>query len=207
MIFPNKLYERPGHYLDEYAAQVTMALASVSRSALEAATAKLQAAVRDQKIIFACGNGGSAAIANHLACDCLKGIRTDTTLKPKLHSLSTNVEILTAIANDLAYDQVYSYQLESLASRGDVLVAISSSGCSQNIINAIRHGRSIGMITIALTGFEGGGCRDEADISLHTHAKNYGVIEDVHQSIMHVLAQFLRHSNMSDQSLLGVRRF
>lgn len=159
------------------------------------------------RMIFSCGNGGSAAIANHLVCDCMKGVRTSSTLHPRVHSLSTTVETITAIGNDFGYEQIFEFQLESLGQPGDVLVAISSSGDSPNIINALTRARELGIASIAMTGFTGGRARSIADISLHVDAHNYGVVEDVHQSLMHILAQYLRHSHLEDESQLGHIKF
>jgi phosphoheptose isomerase len=147
--------------------------------------------------VFSCGNGGSAAIANHLQCDHVKGIATATDLRPRVVSLSASVELLTAIANDISYDDVFAYQLQAQASAGDVLIAISSSGRSPNIVRALTWARDHGLATIALTGFTGGAARATADIAVHVDGANYGVIEDLHQAVMHALAQYLRQSRMT----------
>jgi len=207
MIFPQKHYDRPGLYLDDYAREITSAMASVSRDRFHETARRLHDAVHAGRTIFTCGNGGSAAIANHLVCDCVKGVRADTRIRPKVHSLSSNIEIITAIANDIAYEEVFAFQLASFAQAGDVLIAITSSGRSPNIVNAIRHARAAGLVTIAMTGFDGGDALKQTEVSLHVTAENYGVIEDVQQSLMHALAQYLRLSNMHDRSLLGARKF
>ena len=151
--------------------------------------------------------GGSAAIANHLVCDHLKGIRTDTDLAPKVHSLSSTVELITAIANDIGTEEIFSFQLSSLAQEGDVLIAISSSGASPNIVRVIEEARARKVVTIAMTGFAGAPAAGLADVSLHVDAHNYGVIEDVHQSLMHILAQYIRHSHLHDPAALGTLKF
>ena len=109
--------------------------------------------------MFSCGNGGSAAIANHAQCDHVKGVRTTTDLAPRVLSLSTNVELLTAIANDIGYENVFVYQLQSQSGPGDVLMAVSSSGRSPNIVRALTWARDNGLRTIAVTGFDGGAAR------------------------------------------------
>ena len=106
-------------------------------------------------------------MANHLQCDHVKGIRTHTDLTPRVSSLSSNVELLTAIANDLGYEMAFSFQLESQSQPGDVLVAISSSGRSPNIVRALLWAHNHGMQTIVLTGFDGGMAREIADVALH----------------------------------------
>lgn len=102
---------------------------------------------------------------------------------------------------------MFSFQLESLGSEGDVLVAISSSGSSPNIINAVKTAKSLGMRTLAMTGFSGGETAQLADVSLHVDAQNYGVIEDTHQSLMHILAQYMRQFHISDVNELGKVKF
>ena len=146
--------------------------------------------------VFSCGNGGSASIANHMQCDHVKGIRTATDLTPRVTSLSTNVELLTAVANDIGYEEVFTYQLQSLAKPGDVLVAISSSGRSPNIVRALNWARDNDIRTIALTGFSGGDAKTVAEVAIHTSTENYGIIEDLHQAVMHALAQYIRQSRM-----------
>ena len=117
--------------------------------------------------VFSCGNGGSASIANHFQCDHVKGVRIGTGLLTRVHSLSTNVEILSAIANDNGYENVFDFQLQSHARPGDVLVAVSSSGRSPNIVRALEWCRENDVETVALTGFTGGPARELATVSIH----------------------------------------
>lgn len=206
MSFPDQTFPHIGGFLDAYAEQVSRALATVSRDRLTAAAKLLTEALAVDAQLYACGNGGSAAISNHLVCDHTKGVCTDTGLKPRVHSLSATVEMMTAIANDIDYAEVFSYQLGLFGRQGDVLITISSSGNSENVTRAILKAREIGMKSIALTGFDGGRTRDLADVALHVDADNYGVVEDCHQSLMHVLAQYIRMSHMPGD-LVARRRF
>ena len=116
-------------------------------------------------------------------------------------SLSTNVELLTAIANDSGYENVFSYQLQSMSEPDDVLIAVSSSGRSPNIVQALEWARDHSLRTIAITGFDGGAARTTAEVAIHVDSTNYGVVEDLHQAIMHALAQFIRQSRMSTDSI------
>lgn len=199
--FPDIVYADVAGYFGAYAAASASALSSIDPAALCRAAAILVAAYRRGAFVFACGNGGSAAIANHLQCDHLKGIRTATDLAPRVVSLSSNVELLTAIANDVAYDDVFAYQLESQAGPGDVLIAISSSGRSANIVRALSWAREHDVRTIALTGFDGGDARALAEVAIHVDGTNYGIVEDLHQTIMHALAQYIRQSRMTAASI------
>ena len=195
-----------GAFADDYFENLVGAAKSLDHSELAKAAEVLKSTYKTGGYVFACGNGGSASISNHLHCDHLKSVQTDTTLKPKVVSLSAAIETVTAIANDISYEEVFVYQLKTLASPGDVLITISSSGDSENIVKACQWAKDNGVNIIAMTGFDGGRSRGIADVSLHVDADNYGVIEDLHQSLMHVLAQFIRQEEMDD-SLIADRKF
>src|ERR1700676_2158073 len=206
MSFPERSYTTGGQYLAAYRAAVLEALQSIDTAPASRAADLLEGAISGGNFIYTCGNAGSAAIANHLLCDFLKGVQTDTDLQPRVVSLSSHLELITAIANDIAYDEVFVYQLRTLARPGDLLLTISSSGNSENIVRAIEWARGNGVGSIAFTGFEGGRSAALADINLHVRAANYGVVEDVHQSLMHSLAQYLRQRAMQAE-LIPHRRF
>ena len=201
MCFPDKPYGSIKTFLRDYAGRYTAAQESVSETALARAAEILSAAYVGGQSVYACGNGGSAAISNHLHCDHAKGVRTDTPLMPRVTSLSANLELITAIANDISYDDVFVYQLQALGRPGDVLISISSSGDSENIVRAVSWAKAHGIQTIAMTGFSGGRSGALADVHLHVTADNYGVIEDVHQSLMHVLAQYIRQAHMTESDI------
>jgi len=195
--FPARAYQSATSYFEDYSRELAKAASSVESPSLDRAASILLEAYTRGARVFSCGNGGSAAIANHMQCDQVKGLRTGTDLVPRFVSLSSNVEILTAIANDLAYEDVFIYQLQSQSEPGDVLVAVSSSGRSPNILRALTWARDNGLATIALTGFSGGGARTIADVAIHVDSINYGIIEDLHQALTHALAQYLRQSRMT----------
>ena len=195
--FPTRQYADGGSFGSAYATELARAIASVDTARLAGAADMLKGAYSRDASVFACGNGGSASIANHLQCDHVKGVRNGTDLTTRVFSLSTNVELLSAVANDHGYDLVFEYQLQSLARPGDVLIAISSSGRSPNIVRALEWARRHGMETIALTGFSGGAARELASVPVHVDSNNYGIIEDAHQACMHLLAQYVRQSRMT----------
>ncbi len=170
-----------GGYLDQYAMTIRQALRDVSWSALEHAFEAILNAER----IFVCGNGGSASIANHLACDFGKGAEIQ-----RVFSLCTNTAIITALANDFSYEKIFSHQLRMAdVNSKDLVILISSSGSSPNIVAALATASANKAKTIGLCGF-GGGELLNADIPLHIPIHNYGVVEDCHQAIMHVLTQW-----------------
>jgi phosphoheptose isomerase len=199
--FPFAPHASAGSYFDAYADELARAAKTIDSAALDHAAVLLVEAYARGSRAFSCGNGGSASIANHMQCDHVKGVRTATDLTPRVQSLSTNVELVTAIANDLGYDNVFVYQLQSQSEPGDVLIAVSSSGRSPNIVHALTWARDNGLRTIAITGFDGGTSKRVAEVSIHVECTNYGIIEDLHQAIMHALAQYVRHSRMSPDEI------
>lgn len=199
--FPAIPYDRGGAYFGAYFDEFARAATSIDWLEVDRAASILIQAYSRRAGVFSCGNGGSAAIANHLQCDHVKGVRTETDLTPRVVSLSSNVELLTAIANDIGYEDVFTYQLESQSRLGDVLIAISSSGRSPNIVRALTWARENNLRTIALTGFGGGGAREVAEVGIHVECTNYGVIEDLHQAAMHAIAQYIRQSRMSTDAI------
>jgi phosphoheptose isomerase len=203
--FPPRRFADIGTYWQAYAVQLAAAAASVDHGQLAAAAALIEAAIRDGRWIYCCGNGGSAAISNHLLCDFAKGIQTDTDHRPRVISLAATLETITAIGNDIGFEDVFVYQLRTAARAGDVLITISSSGNSENIVRPSQWARQNGVKAIALTGFDGGRSAQLADVNLHVTGRNYGVVEDVHQSLMHTLAQFIRQAAMPADKIPGAR--
>lgn len=196
LYFPKKHYSSAGEYLDQYVAELTTAYKSIERHQLNRAVMIIKSALASDATIFCCGNGGSAAIANHMVCDHQKGVNADTHFRPKVVSLSSNVEMITAVSNDIGYSDVFAFPLRMHGRSGDILIAISSSGNSENIVRAIEAATEKGMETISMTGFDGGRSRNMSNAAIHVDAHNYGVVEDAHQSCMHILAQFIRHQVM-----------
>lgn len=206
MTFPDSRFSDVSDYATAYFSEVAKAAASIDKDKLNQAVQLLTRTYSDGGMLFSCGNGGSAAIANHLVCDHSKLVRTDTDLLSRVVSLSSTIEIITAIGNDISYDEIFSYQLKTLAKPGDVLITISSSGDSENIVRAALWAKENKIPVISMTGFSGGRSATIADINLHVAANNYGVIEDTHQSLMHILAQYVRQAHM-DEHLIADRKF
>ena len=206
MTFPDEKFTDIGAFAEAYFDASHRAQASVDRVALAQAGALLAGAYAARKTIYVCGNGGSAAISNHLVCDHLKCIQTDTDLRPRVVSLAATIETITAIANDISYDEVFAYQLRTLADPGDVLISVSSSGDSENVVRACAWAKDNDLAVITMTGFAGGRTQELADVNLHVTGDNYGVVEDTHQALMHILAQFIRQDHMTAE-LIRDRKF
>jgi D-sedoheptulose 7-phosphate isomerase len=199
--FPSQAYGTPEAYFRAYGDNIAQAWRTIDETAIKRGANLLRECLARDGIIYACGNGGSAAIANHLLCDFQKGIQTGTTTKPRVVSLSSHLELITAIANDISYDDIFVYQLKTMARPGDLLMTISSSGDSENIVRAAQWAKQNNTPTISLVGFSGGRSAKTADVVIHVAAENYGVVEDVHQSVMHLFAQFLRQSQMTPEAI------
>jgi phosphoheptose isomerase len=179
------------NFLEEYLSKLTNSIKLTNLGALEKAATKILETTKKKRTIYVCGNGGSAAISNHYVCDYLKFLRQHTKLKPKVISLSSNLETITAISNDFNYDQVFKYQAESLFEKNDLLIIISSSGNSKNVKEVIKFAKKKGVKIIGFSGFDGGFLKKNSDISIHINANNYGISEDSHHILMHVILQYL----------------
>ena len=206
MTFPDTKFLDIALYSDAYFKHYAEAASSINQTKLAEAANILLSVYKNSNTLFVCGNGGSASISNHLACDHGKLLATDTDLQPRIQSLSTNIEVITAIANDISYDQVFVHQLKLAADLGDVVMTVSSSGDSENVVLAAKWAREFGLDVISMTGFLGGRTAEIASVNLHINGNNYGIIEDVHQSLMHLLGQYLRQSLM-DENLIPERKF
>lgn len=182
-------------YLGQYAEKLQQVLGSIDQNDLEQLRLIIATARKERRTIWVMGNGGSLAIAEHMCCDWTKGMQNPK-LKPVKVQALTNGPLLTAIANDLSYGQVFSEQLRMFCEPGDVVMVISSSGNSENVVRAVEYAKTLKIKTVAMTGFNGGRLKDLADVVLHVPADNYGLVEDAHQIIMHVIAQF---SYLSDR--------
>ncbi len=204
--FPGRKFYEASSFAEAYFAEITAAACSVDKDTVHQAADILANVYTARGTVYVCGNGGSAAISNHLVCDHCKLVQTDTNLAPRIVSLSTTVEMITAIANDVSFDEVFVYQLRTMARPGDALITISSSGDSENVVRAASWAKANGIPVISMTGFSGGRSAEIADVNLHVDANNYGIIEDVHQSLMHILAQYIRQAHMAD-GLIAQRKF
>jgi D-sedoheptulose 7-phosphate isomerase len=143
--------------------------------------------------LYIFGNGGSAALASHFACDIGKGTVAPGRKRLRTVSLTDNVPLLTALANDLAYKDVFSEQLAGLAERGDMVLAISGSGNSPNVVQGLEEAKKIGLHTLVLTGFAGGRVKELANLCLIVPSDNMQHIEDAHLCATHAIFRAIRH--------------
>ena len=178
-------------FLQSYLRNLSNSILFADLESMDKAAKLILSTIKKKKTIYVCGNGGSAAIANHYVCDFLKFFRQKTKYIPKIISLSNSIETITAIANDIDYNKIFSYQAESLCEKNDLIIIISSSGKSKNIIEILKTAKKKGIKTLGFSGFKGGYLKKNSDISVHIAAENYGISEDSHHILMHVLLQYL----------------
>ncbi len=150
--------------------------------------------IKKNKKIFICGNGGSASVANHFLCDFNKGIKlsSNNKLKPKIISLSDNIETILAVANDISFNKIFSFQLDNHYSKGDLVILLSCSGSSPNIIDTLNYCKKKKIYSISITGFAKKNIQKKANINIDLGIRNYGVSEDFFQIIMHIISQSIR---------------
>ncbi|MDO8771184.1 MAG: SIS domain-containing protein [Burkholderiaceae bacterium] len=145
----------------------------------------------EKRQVFFCGNGGSAGNAIHLANDFLYGIAKCPGGGLKAHALSANAAVLTCLANDIGYDKIYAEQLSVLANPGDVLVVLSGSGNSPNILAALDQAKAMKVNSYAILGYTGGKCKDLADVPIHFEVDDMQIAEDLQLVVGHMLMQWL----------------
>lgn len=167
-----------------------------------AAISRLLMACWDRgRTIFCAGNGGSAATASHFATDLSWGLREGIRTPPRVVSLAANTPLLTAVGNDVGYQEVFVEQMRGLFQTGDVLLAISASGNSENILRAVQFANDRGGHTIGLTGFDGGRLKALCTMCLHveTPRGEYELVEDVHHAVCHMVATFVKRCARTPQ--------
>jgi len=178
----------------EYFEMYQRVVANLPHSAIEQATGKLLRAYDDGKSVFVFGNGGSAALASHFACDLGKGtvIGDNGHKRFRVMALTDNVPLMTAWANDSCYERIFAEQLQNFVAPGDVAFAISGSGNSPNVLQALEVARDARAITVGLTGFEGGKMKGLCDVCVIVPCDNMQVIEDFHLSVTHAVFSVIR---------------
>ena len=170
-----------------YFSTVSATLAQVDQAELNAAMNALLTAYELGSAVYCFGNGGSAATASHMINDFNKGVSYDLDRKFNFYCLNDNVATLTALANDVGYPFVFSKQLEGKLQAGDLIVAISGSGNSANVIQAVEYAHSCGCMVIGITGYDGGRLGRLADYHMHVPSHDMQIVEDVHMIFNHMM--------------------
>ena len=174
-------------FAEDYRQRLQGALDRVRVSAVEEVIQVFRKARAEGRQIFVFGNGGSAATANHFACDMVKGASFGREQRFKIMSLAEQIPTLTAYSNDVGYESVFVEPLKNFARPGDVVMAISGSGNSENVIQAVDYANSIGCFTVGLSGMSGGRLRPSVDLSVHVEEGHMGRVEDAHFVVCHMI--------------------
>jgi D-sedoheptulose 7-phosphate isomerase len=186
-----KAKESTQHFVKGYLEYLKTVLDQLDLDAIAGFIDTIKTARENGQFIYFIGNGGSAATASHFANDLAIGTRS--TKKPfRIMSLTDNVPVLTAIGNDFGYDEIFTKQLESYLKPNDVVVAISASGNSANVVKALELAKRMSAKTVSITGFDGGKIKPMADLNLHVPSikGEYGPVEDVHMIFDHIVGNY-----------------
>lgn len=168
---------------------------------MEKISSILYHAYTEDKKIIVMGNGGSAATASHFVCDLAKGVAISGKKRFKAFALCDNMPMVTAYGNDCGYEHIFSEQLNNFVEKDDVVIAISGSGNSKNVLNAIAYANSQSAVTVGLTGFQGGKLKELVSECLIVPSNNMEQIEDIHLIILHTLKLFLRSLVEADEEI------
>lgn len=177
-------------FVQRYLRMTADVIASIPPDQIAGVLAILERAHRDGRRVYVAGNGGSASTASHMANDLLKGVAVGRERGFRACSLSDNVSVVTAIANDTGYERVFAAQIEEAAEAGDVLIVISASGNSPNILAAIVAAREKGCSTVGLLGMGGGAAARLVDQAVVVGADDYGSVENAHLTIEHLFVEY-----------------
>jgi D-sedoheptulose 7-phosphate isomerase len=178
-------------FISSYQEELTRAMRVHDWSDVAHLADALAAAWRDDRQVFLCGNGGSAANAMHLANDFIYGIDKSGGRGLRATALPANSAVVTCLANDLAYAEIFARQLATLARAGDVLIVLSGSGNSPNVVRALEQARDLGLTSFAIVGYSGGRCRELANDSIHFAVDDMQVAEDLQMIVGHMVMQWL----------------
>jgi D-sedoheptulose 7-phosphate isomerase len=173
-----------------YKSKLISALDTIDLDAVSRAIEILDEARAENRHIFTCGNGGSASTASHFVCDMVKGASFNREARFRIMALTDSLPTITAYSNDVSYECVFVEQLKNFAERGDVLIAISGSGNSPNVLRAVEYANSIGCHTIGLTGRDGGKLGKLSGLQIRVDDPHMGRIEDIHLIVTHMLCYY-----------------
>lgn len=177
--------------IDEYLDNVKKTLDSLDRKEIETFLNLLVKAKNEEKTIFIMGNGGSAATASHFCCDFNKGVSYCKEKRFKFICLNDNVPTMMAYSNDISYDDIFVEPLKNFFKEGDLVIGISGSGNSKNVLKAIEYANENGGVTIGITGYNGGKLKTIAKYSVNTNVNDMQISEDVHMILDHLCSSVL----------------
>lgn len=184
--------DRFSEFVTSYYAKFAQTLMDFDKGPLRDVLRVFDGVIARGGTLWVAGNGGSASIADHTVCDSTKGTHVAGHPPFRSVSLTSNVAMLTALGNDISYDDVFSEQLKYYLTDRDAVLLVSSSGNSPNVVKACAYAKDQGVPTVAFVGFKGGKLGEMADTTVHIAIENYGIVEDTHQSLIHMLTQYMK---------------
>jgi D-sedoheptulose 7-phosphate isomerase len=195
---------QPKEFFTDYASRLQGVLATADWSKVSLLASDIIRCWREKNQVFLCGNGGSAGNAIHLANDFLYGVAKKTGGGIRVQALSANPAVMTCLGNDVGYDHIFSEQLAVQAQAGDVLIALSGSGNSPNVVCTIEQAKIMGVKSYAILGFSGGKCKELADVAIHFPVDDMQLSEDLQLVVGHMLMQWLatHHQQNEERSKL-----
>ena len=180
--------------INDYIKQFTSTINNINQDEIKNCCQVLLKAYEEEKNIFVCGNGGSAATASHFMCDINKGVSGDLDKKFKIIALTDNVPLITAYSNDQNYDEIFLEQLKNFYVEGDLIIGISGSGNSKNVLKAIEYVNNNNGISIGWTGYDGGKLKKIVHHSVNANVLDMQISEDIHMILVHIIMKVLRKS-------------
>jgi len=179
-------------YIDEYLELERKTLEAFDRDGARAVLDAMLEAHQSEGTIYVCGNGGSATTASHMANDYNKGVSEYVEKKFRFYSLTDNAATMMSIANDINYDEIFRFQLQGRLRPNDLVIGISGSGNSKNVVNALSYAKDQGVKTVALCGYNGGKMKEIADVSFHVRLNNIQIVEDMQMILNHLLMNVMQ---------------
>ncbi len=183
------------NFLEDYKTELVRTIGVIDNKKVQTAIEWFKDVRASKKHIFVCGNGGSASTASHFACDIVKGASFQREERFRIMALTDSLPTMTAYSNDVSYDCIFEEQLKNFAQPGDIVMAISGSGNSANVLRAVEYGNSIGCKTIALTGRDGGKLGPMAQLNIQVPVPHMGRIEDAHMIVCHMIGYYFMENN------------
>tara|TARA_Y100000816_G_C26087830_1_gene574333 strand:- start:882 stop:1508 length:627 start_codon:yes stop_codon:yes gene_type:complete len=202
--FPIKKTLKSQEFYNQYINEKNDLLKKIDFKELDKIINVITKTIKNNNIIYSCGNGGSSSLADHLTCDFIKQTNNKTNLKLKSISLASNFSLISAISNDISFDKIFSFQVDKLCKRNDLLICFSVSGNSKNLINAVKVAEKKGIKTISFTGFNGGKLSKITNYNINFPMANYGIVEDCHVTMMHFLSQFIRNTKIISNNFRSI---
>ena len=179
-----------------YTDEIRALCANLDKDGLSQVLKAFKKAYDENRRIIVAGNGGSAATANHFFCDFSKNAVKNSEKRAKIISLASNVEAITAVGNDISFEEIFVEQMKNLMEEGDLVLLISASGNSPDIVRAAEYAKSKNGVVAGFTGFSGGKLKEIADVSVHITSESYEQIEDIHLMLTHIIVCYFKSLNL-----------